>query len=378
MIFNTLVCLFDEHNEVNVLLAEKFKVRNLVFICTKYDNEIINELKNTYSKIIPNCLINFEEIKIGDINGVYSIVDRYKDALINMTGGDRLIALMLFKVASELGIRSIYVDLINKRRYILTDDFKACHEEFKDMKIKDIFELSGINIIDESSYLVDIKEIIDITNIIKSNINIWHKYKQRLYDNKIFIHDYKDNYKVIVNTNTLEKEEISLLNNSLKYLSNIKGINYQKDKEEITVDFKNDYLKGFLFKSGTWLEVLTHLVIREINEIDEVKSGVIFSWSNKAKEVRNEIDVIAIKDSVLVCISCKDSEKYDEDALNELEVYSEKLGGEDSIKILVATKKPTKITVSNRAKEMGINLIILDENIEAFKSKIQEIINKTS
>ncbi|ETJ28948.1 hypothetical protein Q604_UNBC16505G0001, partial [human gut metagenome] len=34
------------------------------------------------------------------------------------------------------------------------------------------------------------------------------------------------------------------------------------------------------------------------------------------RKVRNELDVLAVKDSVFICISCKDSEKYDEDALN--------------------------------------------------------------
>lgn len=377
MIFNTLICLFDNHNEVNVLLAEKFKVKNLVFICTECECDVARELKNTYSKIIPNCLVNFEIIKIGNIKEVFNILDKYRNTLINLAGGDRLTALMLFKISLERGIKSVYVDLIGKKKYMLTDEFFESSEEFKDMNIKDVFELSGVNIIDESSYLLEIKEIIDMTKIIRNNMNIWHRYKQKLYDNKVFIHDYKDNYKVVINKKNLQKEEIGLLNNSLRYLSKINGIEYHEDKDEILVSFKNDYLKGFLFKSGTWLEVLTHLIIREIDEVDEVKSGVIFSWSNKAKEVRNEIDVIAIKDSVLICISCKDSEKYDEDALNELEVYSDKLGGEDSIKILVATKKPTKVTVNDRAKEMGINLVILGENIDEFKSRIEEIIKKS-
>ena len=32
----------------------------------------------------------------------------------------------------------------------------------------------------------------------------------------------------------------------------------------------------------------------------------------RMQKIRNELDVIAVKDSVLICISCKDSEKYDE------------------------------------------------------------------
>lgn len=78
----------------------------------------------------------------------------------------------------------------------------------------------------------------------------------------------------------------------------------------------------------------------------------------------------------MICISCKDSNRYDEEALNELEVYSEKIGGEDAIKILVATDYPTKSSVMERAKEMGIHLVIVDEDIKEFKNKLIRIIEK--
>lgn len=116
------------------------------------------------------------------------------------------------------------------------------------------------------------------------------------------------------------------------------------------------------------------MITNEIKEVDEVKSGLIFSWGKDAREIKNELDVVAIRDSVLICISCKDSDKYDEDALNELNVYSDRLGGKDTIKILVATKEPTKTTVRKRAQEMGIKLIILDKDINKFKKILRNSI----
>ena len=88
------------------------------------------------------------------------------------------------------------------------------------------------------------------------------------------------------------------------------------------------------------------------------------------------MDVLAVKDSVLICISCKDSEKYDENALNELAVYSDRLGGKKTRKILVATKPPCKECVMNRAKAMNIDIVVLERNIEKFKKTLIEIINK--
>lgn len=53
----------------------------------------------------------------------------------------------------------------------------------------------------------------------------------------------------------------------------------------------------------------------------------MFFWSKEKENIKNELDVVAVKDSVLICISCKDSKKYDEVALNELNIYANQLGG---------------------------------------------------
>lgn len=208
-------------------------------------------------------------------------------------------------------------------------------------------------------------------------MDTWHKYKQRLYDNEIFMHDYDDQRIVNINKEKLLDEEKDIL---IKVLENFKKLNLIEIEEDknIKVTFLNDYLKGFIFKSGTWLEVLTENIVREIKSVDDVKSGVVFIWDSLRSNIKNELDVVAIKDSVMICISCKDSAKYDENTLNELKVYSDRIGGENSKKILVATKKPNKSSIIDRAKEMGIHLIILDKDINVFKKTLEAIINETT
>ena len=102
----------------------------------------------------------------------------------------------------------------------------------------------------------------------------------------------------------------------------------------------------------------------------------MFLWNDKSKVVRNELDVVAVKDSIVICISCKDSDKYNENTLNELDVYSNKIGGKNVYKILVATKEPIKPSVKDRAKEMGISIIIFDGKEEKFKNQIKKVISK--
>lgn len=195
----------------------------------------------------------------------------------------------------------------------------------------------------------------------------------------MFSHSEEDNKKIIIKTKLLDNDERKLLDKILLKLREMQEIAFKNISDsEIEVKFKNDYLKPFIFKTGTWLEFATRLIISEIEGIDEVKSGLVFLWDYSNSIIKNEVDVVAVKDSVVSCISCKDSEKYDEDALNELNVYALKIGGEDANKILVATKEPIKNTIKERAKEMNISLIIFDGNEEEFKKEIKKAIYKNN
>ena len=195
------------------------------------------------------------------------------------------------------------------------------------------------------------------------------------------VHEMKSDYELLSEEEVekfvkeiIEDEERKLLDLILNKMKEMNEIVFSKNNDKVKVRFLNNYIKGFIFKSGTWLEIATNNLLKNIKEIDECRNGVIFLWNNGRKTVRNELDVIAVKDSVPICISCKDSDKYNEMALNELNVYANKIGGKNAYKILVATKEPIKEPVKMRAKEMGIHLVIFDGNEEKFINKIRKII----
>jgi len=76
----------------------------------------------------------------------------------------------------------------------------------------------------------------------------------------------------------------------------------------------------------------------------------------------------------LICISCKDTSHYDVPQLNELEVYAQKLGGQEVKKILVSTAEPKRNSLYKRAKEMGIHIILFNGDIKAFSGSLNKII----
>lgn len=372
-----LINQLDEHNEGNILATKKFHASEVIFLRSKDDEKAIKTIKMYYESYM--SFVKFSEIVIeeGDIKGLSKLIidNKDKNILVNLTGGKRINSLILLEACKENKVKSIYVDIKSKHLYTMDNKIEILKEEFGDLDIEDIIEASGGSIVEESTNLCKMKDLKYLTKQIYSNLELWHKYKQKLYDVNIFAHDYKDSKKVIVNIEGLNNEEKTMLNKIVNKLIEIGGIECNKINEsETEVLFLKNYLKGFLFKSGTWLEIATNILVQEIEEVDQVKNGVIFLWNDDIKGVRNEVDVVAVKDSVPICISCKDSDKYNENALNELNVYSSKIGGKKAYKILVATKEPMKAAVRERAKEMGINIIIFDGDEQKFKKKIIDII----
>lgn len=373
-----LINQLGEHNESNILATKNLKPKKVIFIYEEKDKSLCENIKKYYLESFKN--ISFEKIQIneGEVDKIIDLINMYKnkEAIINLTCGNKLNTIALATISRQNQLKSMFIDLKNKRSYLIDENINKLELEYEDMVLDEIVKASGGEIINDSSILGENKELKYLTKKISENITLWHKYKQKLYDGNIFTHDYQDSSKVNINTGFLEEDEKKLLNKILIKLKELKAINYIEDKENlIKVNFNNKYLKSFIFKSGTWLEIATNMMISEIKEIDEVKSGVIFLWNDKNQELKNEVDVLAVKDSIVICISCKDSNKYDETTLNELDVYGTQLGGEKVFKILVATKEPLKTLLKSRAKEMGINIVIFDGDENKFKDNIRNIIS---
>ena len=377
MMNTVLITQLDEHNEVNIIITEKLKPKEIIFLYKENENDLMNSIIKYYEKNFIDIKLKKVNIVEGDINKLINICNEVKlnnDVTINLTGGSRINSLILLNIANKYLFKYIYLDVLNKKIYNLDKTIETKAIDFSDLNLNEIITATGGIILQDSTNFSDKKDLIILSKYIYKNLNIWHKYKNRLYDSNVFIHN-DDIDNILINMNVLDNDERHLLKLILKKLKEIKSIDYLNiDENSIKVLFKNNYIKSFIFKSGTWLEIVTKNLINDIKEIDEVKNGVMFLWNDKSKVVRNELDVIAMKDCIPICISCKDSDKYNEDTLNELKVYSEKIGGENAFKILVATKEPVKNSVKIRAKEMGINIIIFDGNEEKFKNNIINII----
>lgn len=378
MNYDFIITILDEHNESSILLAEKLKPKEIIYLYKKDEElKVLNSLRQFYLNKFPNC--NFSDEKLGKdiISSIEEIIKRMKskNTAICLNQGNKKDILIMYTLALKHNIDGFFLDIPKEELLKLNLESVQCEKcNFVDLDVEDIIDSIGASIVVDSTEISEINIIETMTNYIADNLEIWKKYKIRLSDNSVFIHDESNPRSIKIDKELLSREEVRLLDKILNFLQKNGQIKVKELEQCLKVTFQNEFIKGFIFKSGTWLEVLTKNIIEEIKSIDDIKSGLLFLWNDKESRVKNELDVVAIKDSVLICVSCKDSKKYDEVALNELNVYSEQLGGENVIKILVATHPPIKSSISKRAKEMGINLVVFDGNKKAFKEELEKII----
>ncbi|MDK0578195.1 DUF1887 family CARF protein [Clostridium perfringens] len=378
MNYDFIITILDEHNESSILLAEKLKPKEIIYLYKKDEElKVLNSLRQFYLNKFPNC--NFSDEKLGKdtISSIEEIIKRMKskNIAICLNQGNKKDVLIMYTLALKHNIDGFFLDIPKEELLKLNLESVQCEKcNFVDLDVEDIINSIGASIVVDSTEISEINIIETMTNYIASNLDLWKKYKIRLSDNSVFIHDESNPRNIKIDKELLSREEVLLLDKILNFLEENGQIKVKELEQCLKLTFQNEFIKGFIFKSGTWLEVLTKNIIEEIKSIDDIKSGLLFLWNDKESRIKNELDVVAIKDSVLICVSCKDSKKYDEVALNELNVYSEQLGGENVIKILVATQPPIKSSISKRAKEMGINLVVFDGNKKAFKEELEKII----
>ena len=371
-----LINQLDEHNESGIIYLIKNKIEEVLFLYDTAQIDLMKSIREYYSSNFSDIKLYEEIVTEGNIDGLRNILKKYKqdDMVINLTGGKRINSLILLSLCKESKIKCFYTDIRKKFIYSFNEQLLKVNEEIEDLNLLSIIKGFGGNIVDDSYELCLKDDLIYFSKQIYNNLDLWNKHKQKLYDKSIFLHEENNPEIINIDYSKIEDEERNLLDLILNKMKEMNEIAFSKNNDKVKVHFLNNYIKGFIFKSGTWLEIATNNLLKNIKEIDECRNGVIFLWNNGRKTVRNELDIIAVKDSVPICISCKDSDKYNEMALNELNVYASKIGGENAYKILVATKEPIKEPVKMRAKEMGIHLVIFDGNEKKFINTIKNII----
>lgn len=378
--YNTLINVIGDNNDFNIVATRAFNPQKLVLIHDGSDEKkaYSDDIRDYYRKNFKDIEIIEETIYRPLYESLEKVLFRYKneEAVINITGSDTLVNLYIYNFSQIFTIDYAYLEVAHSEIIIYRKGkIEKINIDLYDMNIDDFISISGGKILWDNTPKYNDDKLEVIYNYIINKYDKWKKVKAIFkYRKNIEFHDYIYN-RLLINTSELEEENINDLLEFLNILKHMHYIEYKYRKNQIRLDIKNEFAKSLILISGYWLEFITYSVVKTLDNIDDLKTGVVFLWDRDVEDVKNELDILASVDSSLICISCKDSKGYDQEALNELNVYSRRISKGKNIDILVSTYYPQKANVINRAKEMDINIIVFDGDISKFRNELQKIIN---
>lgn len=398
--------LFSNEPIDNVISSLLYKIDKLIFFGFK--DVMTEEKKASLEKIIykktkvkeilyyevdrcdlENIFNKMEEVILGEI-------EKENKCYLDTTGGEDLIL-----VASGMIIQKY--NIIARRVYLeqKTDDKKVVHKAFttKDSTIentkKDEKKLSVEEYINLRSSVIIYEEYKDYKKLLedptyKEEVNalweimsnfsyVWTFFSDLVklgnyqYDQETTIIPTKSVQKYASNNKNISYKQICKILNELSKNKLLKSLSFTDQK--IKFAYKNDFIKNCLHIAGNVLELKVFSMIMQSNQFDDCLVGVPLNWSGFIKkdadeDVRNEVDVICIKNNIPYFISCKNG-KVGLDALYELDTVAKKFGGIYAKRILIASKGIRK-AMEKRAKEM--NIVVIKDEI--FRMGINELIAK--
>ena len=373
----TLINIIGKYNHYSILAAFNLRPEKIVFVRLKEDWESFENAKACIGARFPDIKLEEQVLSQQCPLELSEILRQYdsEDVFLNLSGGSKLMSLLTFQAALGSKMTLIYIDSDKGQILWLGKTVEVLCPIQAELTVEDIVYSTGAEIIKHSTEVYEKKEFKELVEFLVENYDMWKLVKD------ILRHSY------YVNQFVMQPFLIEILSDRLTYLQMkamekflqelsakrlISSYIFYYDHIEFT--FSSREAKAFVMTIGCWLEALTYRCIKEINEVSNAISGMLFVWDEEL-EVHNELDVVAAVGSHLVSISCKDTANYDVAELNELEVYAEHLGGRKVTKILVSTHLPERgEMICQRAEEMGIHLVIFNGNLKSFKNELHQLI----
>ena len=370
----TLIEIFDERPIENVLAAEVFKPETVVYLCPAevaqnktYQNVISGFLQGRgigcSCVFLESSLLNASKIE----KQLRSIIEKYEDCVIDITGGSDA---ALFAAGVVCAERSVPVFTYSRKKGRFFNIVGAPFAENLPCTIqytvKDFFQMAGgslhqgrvdnailgkyLGIIDPffKAYLNNRRNWVSVVN-----------YIQQVSQKSVCL-DIEAPYEVKCSRGkTVRADEKAL--RSLQDAGLISGLKIQKG-ERVSFSFCDEQIRTWLRDTGAVLELYTYKQCLDCGVFNDVVTSAVVDWGGNSSDcVMNEIDVIAVRGTVPLFISCKVCEA-DTDALNELSILRSRFGGNGAGAMLITTKTCRNIT-KNRSAKLGITIVDIDDII---------------
>ncbi len=372
----TLIELYDRRPLENILGAEVFRPKRVVYICPEdvaRNAALHKQLRAFFSRRGLQTELVFYKTDIYSADSVLarlrSVLERYPDCAMDITGGTDAVLFAAGLLGAETSIPVFTYSRRRKRFYNIRNasfaEGKTCALRYE---VEDFFLMAGGSVrtgrVENellSRYLPDFDPFFALFLRFRKNWTKIVTYLQRVSpaaaEGPVPLE--------ISGPFTVKGERGATIDAPEEALRALEGIGFLQNlritPEGVAFRFRDAQIRAWLRDVGSVLETYVYKACLDTGLFDDVRLSVIVDWEgeNKADSVSNELDVMCCRGIVPLFISCKTCDVKTE-ALNELAVLRDRFGGELARAAIVTAERGNART-RNRAAELNIQVIELSD-----------------
>ena len=373
----TLIELYDERANENILAPDMFRPQRIIYLCPKeiaHDQHRQVKIKDFFLRRGWDPELIFQESSLFKTDRILrqllTISEKYPDCALDVTGGSDAALFAAGVFAAQTGVPAFTYSRKQNRFYNISGagfaDNLSCDLTYS---VEEFFLMAGGTLLPGrvdnavlSQYLDDFDPFFACflrfrrswTNIIS-------------YIQRISPAEYGQLPPLSVQGKYTVKGEHGRKNSANEdALRELTRIGLICDLaivpgETVSFRFRDANIRSWLRDVGSVLELYVYKACLDAGIFNDVISSAVVRWDDTLghSSVSNEIDVMAAKGVIPLFLSCKATDIKTE-ALNELAILRDRFGGKGAKAAIVATE-PCNSAARHRAAQLGIAVIDLEE-----------------
>ncbi len=325
---------FLDKNIVSALVpVYSMKPERVIYL---YDSKVVGE--NTLREVeeairsrVPRIAVQYVRVnmtRLEDIRGqLEQLVDTYtaKDIQIDITGGSELMTACGFLVAKDHNLMLSYGDFHSE--YMLDATTAQRIRPMETVTLEDYLRGIGGKYLSSSRHTpqeADYERLLDMAEIIFANEKKWDKFFKHITGGY-----------TAAGIMEFSMDDMRENGDCMFILDAFLARGFAKRIGEDRYRYASEADKEYMTVSGIWLELYIYIQAKQCFE--EVYMGVDIDWNKRdiCQSRDNEIDVVIMRKSQPIFISCK-MRPVEKETVYEIYAMARRLGG-DYAKSLIAT-----------------------------------------
>ena len=371
----TLIELYDHEAIDNILAVLAFEPKRVIYIgqkkaMTPFVQKNLRQLAANRGLSVAMDFVSVNVSSFSDIQKTLeTIAKRYPNCVFDATGGTDLLLLAVGIFCYQHGFPVFHFNNDNLVP-VINCDLSSLNRKPVKFSTADIFLLHGGLFWRHGHFTDDMdseemqEDVMAVWKVFLRHQKNWSK--QVTYLQQVSQPETVSSNNLIINAPVSAKVHLGSLAycdrsilNDLHDIGLIQDLSFQNNR--IRFSYKNDTIRRCLCDAGIWLELYIYVLAKQMDCFDDVQMSVIVDWdgdTSAAVNTINEIDVVLVKGTASLFISCKIGVP-NVLAVNEIDTLTRRFGGKRAKPVLITTASLSRQSpaIAQRAADMDVAVL---------------------